>query len=349
MADTALAIDHSVPVLEVHDLAVRLHHGGGTRVILEGVSYTVMPASSVALVGESGAGKSVSVRAVLDLLDSRRFEVTGSIRFCGTEITTMSSKQRRRYVSSVASLVFQDPTRSLNPSMRVGLQISEAMRFVPHREPLEKEEAHRRAVQLMRDVGIADPEERYYAYPHQLSGGMRQRIVIAIALSCDPKVVFCDEPTSSLDVTTQALIMDLLEGLRDRFGISVVLITHDLALASSRVSEIMVMLSGRLVETVPAAVLFDRASMPYTRALLRAVPNPDSGTLSTPLPPAKPGRQSLSVGCVYSRRCERADDRCLVEVPELVELEEGHSCRCWLPGAFDGPAGEVAVDAMVRQ
>jgi len=330
----------SEAVLEVEDLHVALRRGSGTVPIIDGASYTVMPQESVALVGESGAGKSVSVRAVLDLLDRRRFEVTGSVRLCGVELLGMPAKERRRHISKVASLVFQDPTRALNPTMRVGAQITEAMTINPDPDKrLSTDEARRRAVQLMRDVGIADPEERFFAYPHQLSGGMRQRIVIAIALSLEPKVIFCDEPTSSLDVTTQALIMDLLDTLREQRGISLLLITHDLALASSRVDRVIVMYGGHLVEALPAEGLFERAAMPYTRALLRAVPDPDSPELLAPLAPAL-GPRGARGACVYSTRCDRAQPFCVDHAPDYVEIEPGHRCRCWYPGAYDGPPSE---------
>jgi oligopeptide/dipeptide ABC transporter ATP-binding protein len=281
---------------------------------------------------------------VLGLLDDRRFEVTGSVRYGGVDVLTLPTKERRRRISSFASLVFQDPTRSLNPTMRVGWQVAEALMIADDpAKRLDKEEAKRKSIQLLRDVGIADPEERFFSYPHQLSGGMRQRVVIAIALSCQPRVVFCDEPTSSLDVTTQALIMDLLDSLRENFGIAVVLITHDLALASSRVDNVMVMYAGRLVESLPAATLFDNASMPYTRALLRAVPDPDNPVLMRPLPPALESFVSLGAKCVYASQCERGQQDCLAAAPELRELKPGHLCRCWHPGAFDGVAASTGV------
>lgn len=330
-APVEMSEDASVPVLEVEDLRVELRHGSGRTTILEDVSYSVLPGSSVALVGESGAGKSVSVRAVLDLLDRTRFEVTGRIRLCGTDLMPLSPKARRRYISSVASLVFQDPTRALNPTMRVGWQIAEAMHKVPGRAPMSKDAARERSIQLMRDVGIADPEERFYAFPHQLSGGMRQRIVIAIALSCEPRVMFCDEPTSSLDVTTQAVIMDLLESLQQRFGISIVFITHDLALASSRVDEVMVMYGGRLVESLPAGSLFERASMPYTQALLRAVPDPDGAEIPLALRSGLTLAAEVGRGCIYAGECWRVQEQCALSAPEFAEIAAGHRCRCWFP------------------
>lgn len=319
---------HADPVLEVRDLSVQIRHGSGLTSILEGLSYNVYPSDSVAIVGESGAGKSVGVRAVLDLLDRARFQVSGKIRLCGVDLVPLSTKARRTYISSVASLVFQDPTRSLNPTMRVGWQIAEAMYKVADREHrLGKAEARTKSIQLMREVGIADPEQRFHAYPHQLSGGMRQRVVIAIALSCEPKVMFCDEPTSSLDVTTQALIMDLLDSLRDRLGLAIVLITHDLALAASRTREVMVMYAGRLVESLPAADLFGQSSMPYTRALLASLPTVD-GVAEAPSAPSG-GRLAIG-GCSYRGLCPHGDDRC-ARAPDLIDLAIGHRVRCWHP------------------
>ena len=327
-------------VLEVEDLRVGAREGGRIKRILEGVSYSIEAGSCVALVGESGAGKSISARAVLGLLDDRRFEVNGTVRLCGREVGDLSRRARRRYIPSVASIVFQDPTSALNPSMRVGWQIAEAL-FASrvHPDTTSKGEARAESLRLMREVGIADPDERFHSYPHQLSGGMRQRIVIAIALSCRPKVIFCDEPTSSLDVTTQAAIMDLLEDLRNRLSIAMVLITHDLALASSRAEQVMVMYSGRLVETLPAENLFSKASMPYTQALISALPD-EEGRASRRTRGGLGLLGTAGPGCVYEPLCVRAADRCAAEAPPLAEVEVGHSCRCWYPVALDS-AGDA--------
>jgi oligopeptide/dipeptide ABC transporter ATP-binding protein len=330
------------PVLEIEHLNVRLRRGTGTVTILDDVSYTVAHGAAIAIVGESGAGKSVSTRAVLDLLDRRKFDVVGTVVLDGKDTAPMSKRERRRHISSVASLVFQDPTRSLNPTMRVGWQIAEAMYKVEGRgEGIDKEEAKKRTIQLMRDVGIADPEERFFAYPHQLSGGMRQRIVIAIAIACAPKIIFCDEPTSSLDVTTQALIMDLLSGLRETLQVAIVLITHDLSLAASRVDEVIVMYQGRLVERLPSKGLFENAAMPYTQALLRAVPDV-AGAIPDPIPSLPFRLRDKVIGCPYNPICERAQDICREETPPLVEISEGHLARCFFPGPSTRLTNKVA-------
>ena len=332
------------PLVDVQDLHVRIRTGRGPITVVDGISYTVESARAVALVGESGAGKSIGVRAVLGLLNPHKFEVTGKIIIDGVDISTLLPRARRRHIARTASLVFQDPTRSLNPTMRVGWQIAEAMHKSRARvERLNKADAKARALQLMREVGIADPDARFFNYPHQLSGGMRQRIVIAIALSCEPKVIFCDEPTTSLDVTTQAQIMDLLDDLRQRLSIAVVLITHDLALAASRVESVMVMYAGQLVEKVPADGVAQGASMPYSRALLRAVPGRVSeGRLPRPIPGGPPDPRYMPSGCRFQPRCDQAGAICLEEAPSLRELDENHAVRCWFPSTVAVRAAQEA-------
>ena len=301
--------------------------------LVDGVSFSLMPGRALALVGESGAGKSISCRAVLNLLNPRKFDVSGTIRLDGVEVSSLKAKEWRAQASRTCSLIFQDPTRSLNPTMRVGWQIAEAMyKSKTRHDVVSKSVAKERAITLMRDVGIADPEERFYAYPHQLSGGMRQRIVIAIALSCDPKVIFADEPTTSLDVTTQAQIMDLLDELRERTKIAVVLVTHDLALASSRVDEAMVMYSGRLVEKLPSSDVAFSAQMPYSQALLQAVPGMEiDGKIPEPIPGAPPDPRDLPIGCAFSPRCVHHQEICIEQRPPLTQLSPGHDCACWFP------------------
>jgi len=258
-------------LVRVEDLTVRVTGRVGPP-ILDKVSFTVEPGKMTALVGESGAGKSMTTKAILGILDERLFETTGYIEVEGKDVSAMRARARRRYTSSVAALVFQNPTRALNPTMRIGPQIAEAMHYSKTGARLSKRKARERALDLMKQVGIAAPEERYHAYPHEMSGGMKQRAVIAIALSMNPKVLFCDEPTSSLDVTTQALIMDLLDELRERLGIAILFITHDLVLAASRADEVLVLYSGRVVEHLPVKDLFTNAKDPYTRHLISRVP-----------------------------------------------------------------------------
>jgi oligopeptide/dipeptide ABC transporter ATP-binding protein len=322
----------SDPVVEVEDLVVRVRRGGRLLTLVDGVSYSVAPSESLAIVGESGAGKSIGVRAVLGLLDPARFEVTGTVRLGGVTVGDLPRRRRLPHVTSVAALMFQDPGRSLNPTMRVGPQIAEAMLRGSGREAgLGRAEARTRSIALMRDVGIGAPAERYHAYPHELSGGMKQRIVIAIALACRPRVLFCDEPTSALDVTTQAAIMDLLDELRAEHGIATVTITHDLALAASRAGRVLVMYGGQVVESLPAQGLARHARMPYTRALIAAAPDVGvAGRPPQPIDGAPPDPREPLAGCAFEPRCVLAEGECAQHRPELLRIEAGHDVRCWL-------------------
>jgi oligopeptide/dipeptide ABC transporter ATP-binding protein len=316
-------------LVEVEDLTVRVTGRDGPP-ILDAVSFTVEPGKMTALVGESGAGKSMTTKAVLGVLDDRLFKVSGRILIAGQDVGAMRASARRRYTSSVTSLVFQNPTKALNPTMRIGPQIAEALRFSAVGQHLSAGQAHDRAVELMKQVGIAAPQERYHAYPHEMSGGMKQRAVIAIALSMNPRVLFCDEPTSSLDVTTQALIMDLLDELRERLGIGILFITHDLVLAASRADDVLVLHSGRVVENMPVRDIFETAAMPYTRDLIGRVPGAGER------PQAPPAPLPLEVGagpaaCRYVGQCAFQREICVERVPPLARIGPAHLVRCWFP------------------
>lgn len=319
------------PLVDVEGMSVRVI-GSDRPPILEDISFRVEPGKMTALVGESGAGKSMSTKALLGILDDRLFTVEGRISVDGTEVGSMSTRARRRYTSSVAALVFQNPTRALNPTMRVGPQIAESLRFSRSGPRLSRAKAQVAAVDLMKQVGIAAPDERFFAYPHEMSGGMKQRAVIAIALSMNPKMLFCDEPTASLDVTTQALIMDLLDELRERLGLGILFITHDLVLAASRADDVLVLHSGRLVERVAADELFTSAAMPYTRDLIARVPGIGGGiggpVVARPLPLTPIG---ASAGCHYANECSNRQDVCGEQVPPLEDLTPDHAVRCWFP------------------
>jgi oligopeptide/dipeptide ABC transporter ATP-binding protein len=325
------------PSIEVNGLNVGLLTPAKGEVrLVDDVSFAVRPGAMTAIVGESGAGKSLTTKAILGLLDTRRFRVDGQISLGGVDLAGMSARQRRAHVARTASLVFQNPTRALNPTMRVGPQIIESITKVRGSGQMSKAQARERGLELMRAVGIPDPKERFHSYPHQLSGGMRQRIVIAIALAADPKVIICDEPTSSLDVTTQALIMDLFDQLRAERGISFLLVTHDLALASSRVDDVVVLYAGRVVEANSADRVFRDAAMPYTRDLVAAIPDPaDPAAMWQERPPRR-SAPAPGAGCSYAANCAFAEQRCRDEVPSLLRLDTtgsdpDHLCRCWFP------------------
>ena len=320
-------------IVRVENLNVKVRGRSGWTHLVRDLSYSVDAGGCLAIVGESGAGKSLTVRATLALLDKRAFQVSGKVWLAGVELGPLRPAQRHAHVTRYASLVFQDPSRSLNPIMRVGPQIAETLLKGSGRtERLTRAQARQRSIDLMRAVGLGAAEERYHSYPHELSGGMKQRIVIAIALACGSRVMFCDEPTSALDVTTQAQIMDLLDDLRATHGIATVVITHDLALAASRARQVAVMYAGQVVEALPAANLAASARMPYTEALIYAAPDPDAdGGLPRPIDGRPPDPRSPAAGCSFQPRCGYAAADCATTPPTLTPVGGEHSLRCWHP------------------
>jgi oligopeptide/dipeptide ABC transporter ATP-binding protein len=316
-------------VLEVADLSVRFRPRGGDVHAVSGLSYSVAAGRTVAIIGESGSGKTASSRAIMGLLP-RSARVSGSVRLSGVELTGLSVKELRRHRGRDVAMIFQDPARSLNPTMKVGPQIAEAVRT--HRQ-VSRAEARERVTELLRLVRLSAPVQRYDEYPHQFSGGMRQRVMIAMALACEPRLLIADEATTALDVTTQAQIMRLLADLQARFGMAILMISHDLGLAASCADEVVVMYAGRAVERAPAAELFGNVRMPYTHALLGAVPRLDRAA-HTPLPVIQGRPPDLSremTGCPFAARCPRAGARCLEQRPEFAEHEPGHWYACWHP------------------
>ena len=317
------------PLLEVEDLKVTFPDRGRQVRAVDGVSYVVYPGQTLAIVGESGSGKTVSCRAVMGLLPPAAV-ITGSARFAGIQLIGLTDDQLRAHRGADVAMVFQDPSRSLNPTMRIGSQIAEAVRA--HR-PAGKAQAREQAVELLRLVHMPLPERRCTEYPHQLSGGMRQRVMIAIALACRPKLLIADEATTALDVTTQAQIMELLLELQAELGMALMLISHDLGLAASYADEVIVMYAGRIVEQAPATRLFSRVRMPYTQALLEAIPRLERPAHS-PLPVVggrPPDLSALPAGCSFAPRCPRAADDCRAAAPPLTEHEPGHRWACWHP------------------
>jgi oligopeptide/dipeptide ABC transporter ATP-binding protein len=261
--------------------------------------------------------------------------VSGSIRFEGKELVGLSDRQMRRLRGAGIAMVFQDPTRSLNPTMRVGAQVTEAVRT--HLD-LDRGAARRRAVELLTLVRLPAPEQRYHEYPHQLSGGMRQRVVVAIALASNPKLLIADEATTALDVTTQAQIMELLRDLQRQFGMALIMISHDLGLAASFADEVVVMYAGRAVEQAPTHKLFAHVRMPYTKALLEAIPRverPPHARLPV-VPGRPPDLAALPPGCPFEPRCPNRQDLCRESDPPFSEGEPGHRWACWFPCGQEG-------------
>jgi oligopeptide/dipeptide ABC transporter ATP-binding protein len=311
----------------VTDLRVAFSRRGRDLRAVDGVSYSAHARQTLAIVGESGSGKTVSCRALMGLLPPAAI-VTGSARFRGTELIGLSDNEMRRHRGADIAMVFQDPARSLNPTMRIGAQIAEAIRA--HRQA-GRDEAREQAVELLRLVQMPLPERRFVEYPHQLSGGMRQRVMIAIALACRPKLLIADEATTALDVTTQAQIMELLLELQAELGMALMLISHDLGLAASYADEVIVMYAGQIVEQAPAQTLFEQFRMPYTKALFEAIPRLERPAHS-PLPVIG-GRppDEIPAGCSFAPRCRGAMDDCRAAAPPLAEHEPGHRWACWHP------------------
>ena len=326
-------------LLEVEDLRVAFAVGGREVRAVDGISYTVDPGRTLAIIGESGSGKTVGCRAIMGLLPNGT-AISGSARIRGSELIGLSDNELRRHRGTDMAMVFQDPSRSLNPTMRIGSQITEAIRA--HRQ-VGKEEANAQAVELLRLVRIPAAERRFHEYPHQLSGGMRQRVMIAIALACRPKLLIADEATTALDVTTQAQIMELMLELQQELDMALILISHDLGLAASYADEVVVMYAGKIVEQAPASRLFGRSGsvrMRYTRALLDAIPHlerPAHGELPV-VGGRPPDPTALPPGCSFAPRCASAADDCLAKAPALVEHAPGHRWACWHPCENGGAA-----------
>jgi len=314
-------------LLEVHDLNVEIPLSSGRLHAVRGVSLSASAGQAVGLVGESGSGKSLTLRAVMDLLPVPATITGGTIVVNGVDVSNMSAKQRREHLSSAMAMIFQDSLTALNPTMRVGDQIAE----VPVRRlGMSRSSARARATELLDQVGIKDPERRYRAYPHELSGGMRQRICIAIALSAEPGLILADEPTTALDVTIQAQVLGVLARLRRDQGVGLVLVTHDLAVISGTCEHLNVMYGGRIVEDGPTGELIHAPRHPYTAALLRSVPDPDLPVhrlLS--IAGAPPDLLEAIPGCAFAPRCPAVIDRCNTEQPPLAPIGRMRASACW--------------------
>jgi peptide/nickel transport system ATP-binding protein len=319
------------PLLEVRDLRTHFLTPWGRVRAVDGVSFSLARGRTLGVVGESGSGKTVLARSVMNLLPAVNVRRTGSIRFEGRELIGLGDREMRHLCGAEIAMVFQDPMSSLNPVMTVGRQITESLRV---HAGMRRAEARDTAVALLRSVNIPEPERRYGEHAHQLSGGMRQRVMIALALACGPKLLFADEPTTALDVTVQAEILNLLQdNQRDRF-MAMVLVTHDLGVVAGRTDEIAVMYAGRIVEHAPTADLFRRMRHPYTEALLRSVPRVEqpSHTRLRAIGGRPPNLLLPPSGCAFSPRCPYAQDRCRVEAPALVEgPDAGHRVACHFP------------------
>lgn len=322
-------------LLSVDDLSVSFPTDGGDLHAVRGLSYHVDPGEVVAMVGESGSGKSAAAMAVIGLLPEYA-TVSGSARFDGRELLGMSDVDLSGIRGARIGTVFQDPMSALTPVYTVGDQIAEAIRV--HHADVGRNEARRRAVDLLDLVGIAQAERRARAFPHELSGGERQRVVIAIAIANNPDLIICDEPTTALDVTVQAQILDVLKTARDVTGAGVLIITHDLGVVAEFADRALVMYAGRAVETAPVAHLYTDRRMPYTAGLLGSVPRLGAprGERLVPIPGAPPSLMALPPGCPFAPRCPLADDECRAAEPNLIDIGPGHAAACIRTAAVTG-------------
>jgi glutathione transport system ATP-binding protein len=315
------------PLLEVTDLGVTFPADDATVTAVRGISYSIAAGEVVAMVGESGSGKSVSAMAVVGLLPGHA-RVRGSVRLQGTELLGLGDDAMSRFRGKTVGMVFQDPMSALTPVYTVGDQIAEAIEI--HQPRVGKKAARRRAVELLELVGIAQPERRARAFPHELSGGERQRVVIAIAIANDPDLLICDEPTTALDVTVQAQILEVLKKARDITGAGVLIITHDLGVVAEFADRALVMYAGRVVESAEVHDLYRDRQMPYTVGLLGSVPRLDAaqGTRLVPIPGAPPSLAGLDPGCPFAPRCPLVIDECRIEEPGLVAVGADHRAAC---------------------
>ena len=326
----------ATPLLRVHDLKTHFHTRDGVVRAVDGVSFDVMPGETLAIVGESGCGKSVTAMSILRLLPMPPARIAGGrIEFEGRNLLDLSEPEMRKVRGNAISMIFQEPMTSLNPVLTIGRQISEAL--VLHRGMTEKA-ALVRAAEMLRKVRIPEAERRLAQYPHELSGGMRQRVMIAMALACGPRLLIADEPTTALDVTIQAQILELMHELRDETGASVILITHDLGVVAEIAHRVVVMYAGRKVEEAPIEELFAAPRHPYTRGLLGSMPHlgdsvNETGKRLVEIPGMVPSLKDPAPGCLFAPRCTNATERCAREAPALELHAPGHWAACWNPVA----------------
>jgi len=316
-------------VLEVTDLSITFDTPRGNLRAVNDATITLEKGESIGVVGESGSGKTVLSRAIMGLLPGTATR-TGSIKYMGQEISELPEKELRNLWGTGMAMIFQDPMTTLNPVRRIGAQLTESLTV---RLKLDKKEAHKQAIELLRRVRIADPEGMMRKFPYQLSGGMRQRIMIAIAVSCKPELLFADEPTTALDVTVQAQVLELLTELRKEFNMAMILVTHDLGVVAGHTDKIAVMYAGDVVEMAPTRELFKNMKMPYTEALLKSIPRLETPT-GTRLPVIEgrlPDPTKNEPGCPFANRCPYVADKCRAEKPPLKDTGNGHLYRCWFP------------------
>ena len=333
-----VAVETAEPVLRVRDLQTHFFTRDAVVRAVDGVSYEVARGETLGVVGESGCGKSISALSILRLIPSPPGRIVGGeIRFHDQNLLELPMSEMRALRGNRISMIFQDPMTSLNPVMTVGAQLGEALQL---HQGLSRAEAEDQAAEMLKMVRISEPERRLREYPHQLSGGMRQRVMIAMALCCKPEVLIADEPTTALDVTVQAQILELINDLREKLGTAVVMITHDLGVVAETAQRVVVMYAGRKVEEALVEDLFDNALHPYTRGLMAAIPShaPESGDGGrlAEIPGIVPSLGAAMTGCSFAPRCALATEVCLNEYPPLEEARSRHTVACWHWREFAG-------------
>ena len=317
-------------LFEVENLQITFDTKRGPLQAVRGVSLSIRKGESVGIVGESGSGKTVMSRAAMGLLRGRKVHRSGSVKIEGEELLTLSNEQIRNFWGLRIAMIFQDPMTALNPVRKVGSQFAESL---VKRMNMSKDEAAERTLELLALVRMPEPEKAVQKYPHQLSGGMRQRVMIAMAIACDPELLFADEPTTALDVTVQAQVLELLSELRERLGMAMVIVTHDLGVVAGHTDKIAVMYGGEIVEMASTQDLFANTKMPYTEALMESIPRLDRkrGDRLPTIPGSPPDPIAARTGCGFAPRCRYATDKCRTEHPELTDAGNGHMYRCFFP------------------
>jgi oligopeptide/dipeptide ABC transporter ATP-binding protein len=317
-------------LLSLRNLSVQFDTVRGRLNAVKEISLDIESGESVGIVGESGSGKSVLSRAAMGILHGGNVHKSGDITFEGNLLSSLSAQELREFWGTGMAMIFQDPMTSLNPVRKIGTQIGEALRI---RLGMSKDDANKKSAELLRLVRVPDPDATLSKYPFQLSGGMRQRVMIAIALACDPKLLFADEPTTALDVTVQAQILELLDDLRKSLNMSMVLVTHDLGVVAGHTDRVIVMYAGEVVESAKTTDLFANMRMPYTEALFKSIPTLDTPT-GTRLPTIEgrvPDPTQENPGCSFASRCSYVQEKCRTEHPPLTSDGNDHHYRCWFP------------------
>ncbi|MGD7044371.1 ABC transporter ATP-binding protein [Jeotgalibacillus proteolyticus] len=315
-------------LLEVKNLVTSFRTSGGSLQAVRDVSFHVSKGETLCIVGESGCGKSITSLSVMRLLPQNGKIESGEIKLNDQPLQTLSNEQMRRLRGNEISMIFQEPMTALNPVLTIGYQLREPLML---HHSLSKKEASKQGVELLSQVGIPNPEKRLNQYPHELSGGMRQRVMIAMALACHPSLLIADEPTTALDVTIQAQILDLINDLKEKLDMGVLMITHDMGVVAEVADRVMVMYAGKKIEEGPVRDIFENPRHPYTAGLLNSVPNVDDPEFELePIPGNMPGLDEEITGCRFHPRCKFAMEKCKVKVPPAFQVSKGHHASCWL-------------------